>query len=69
MSSEKAESVMPHGWVENVLMDLVLYCAANGLENIADAIEPVLVEVGALNSPQVAAPPAAPHEGQPNLTQ
>jgi hypothetical protein len=67
MSSNHTRITIPHGWVEEVLMDLMMYCALNGLDNIAEAIGPALTAANALGLTHQ--PPAATHEGAPNTTQ
>ncbi len=63
MNNERAGTAMPHGWVEDILMDVMLYCTKNGLDTVAYAIEPALVAANALSLPP------ATHEGAPNTTQ
>ena len=67
MSSNNSGTTMPHGWVEDVLMDVMTYCAMNGLHRIAEAIEPALRPANALSLPH--APPVMTHAGAPNSPQ
>lgn len=40
--------MMQHGWVEEVLMDVMVYVIVNGVHRVDEAIEPALMAAGAL---------------------
>lgn len=68
MSKDQDESSLPHGWAEDLLMELMVYCTANGLDRVAEAIEPALLTVGALRHTHASSPEAT-HHGTPTTPQ